>query len=148
VNNLPKILHVTPHVTSPIPWVILKSPVSERHTTRFSSTTVRPSTAAKKPATKSAGPSSTRVSTVRPTSPTVRQETKQQSTTTRKSGTKVSLTTKSPVLNGPNSNSKAATNGVRPIALNDDVIIDEAISDITSHQLEEIKREAEIIQQK
>jgi hypothetical protein len=115
VNNLPKILHVTPHVTSPIPWVILKSPVSERHTTRFSSTTVLPSTAAKKPATKSAGPSSTRVSTVRPTSPTVRQETKQQSTTTRKSGTKVSLTTKSPVLNGPNSNSKAATNGVRPL---------------------------------
>jgi hypothetical protein len=56
-------------------------------------------------------------------------------------------TTKSPVLNVPNSNSKAATNGVRPIALNDDVIIDEAISVITS-QLEEIKREAEINQQK
>jgi hypothetical protein len=59
----------------------------------------------------------------------------------------VPLTTKSPVLNVPNSNSKAATNGVRPIALNDDVIIDEAISVITS-QLEEIKREAEINQQK
>jgi hypothetical protein len=79
--------------------------------------------------------------------PTVRQETKQQSTTTRKSGTKVSLTTKSPVLNVPNSHSKAATNGVRRIVINDDVIIEKAISDITS-QLEEIKREAEIIQQK
>ncbi|EFX80455.1 hypothetical protein DAPPUDRAFT_224770 [Daphnia pulex] len=201
VNNLPKIPDVTPHVTSPIPWVILKSPVSENHSplkasttpstsakplttvrpptthrsstspstnkptsttrrpfnktgavqsttvTRLSSTTVRPSTAAKKPATKSAVPSSTRVSTVRPTSPTVRQQTKRQSTTTRKSGTKVPPTTKSPVLNVPNSNSKAATNGVRPIVINDDVIIDEAISDITS-QLEEIKREAEINQQK
>jgi hypothetical protein len=113
----------------------------------LTSTTVRPSTAAKKPATKSTVPSSTRVSTVRPTSPTVRQQTKRQSTTTRKLSTKVPLTTKSPVLNVPNSNSKAATNGVRPIVINDDVIIDEAISDITS-QLEEIKREAEINQQK
>lgn len=204
VNNLPKIPHVTSHVTSPIPWVILKSPVNENHSplkasttpptsakplttvrpptthrsstspsinkptsktqrppnktsngsvqsttaTRFSSTsTVRPSTAAKKPATKSAVPSSTRVSTVRSTSPTVRQQTKRQSTTTRKSGTKVPPTTKSPVLNVPNSNAKAATNGVRPIVINDDIIIDEAISDITS-QLEEIKREAEINQQK
>jgi hypothetical protein len=34
------------------------------------------------------------------------------------------------------------------VIINDEVIIDEAISDITSHQLEEIKREAEIIQQK
>jgi hypothetical protein len=39
VNNLSKIPHVTPHATSPIPWVILKSPVSENHSPLKASTT-------------------------------------------------------------------------------------------------------------
>lgn len=130
-------------------------PVHSANTTstRLSSTTVRPTTTTKKPTTRLAtsSPSSTNnnktttrvstTSTIRPSSTTSRPQTKQQSTTTRKSGTTVPKTTKSPILNVPNSNSKTAENVAQPSASHYDVelAIDEAITYITS-QLEELKR--------